>query len=236
MTWRCYMAEQDFFHAALANFMFDTASGGAIRHLADRGYTVEQIMKHLDFSTPYDQVQKTVWEHFLHTNILRLHEPGTAGVQETYEYVTEYDQYGRKSFRRVALMSEYEESILWNEEIFLSRAAGGLSSCLSKLCMENGEGSAYVSCDFGLRSRREPEDYKEMIKLLDKDDQQYILGLPWERRNIYHRLNQRMRNIVICLYEHGEFAGTCYFMDIKKKILLSPKTDEKILKYSSESS
>ena len=63
------MAEQDFFHAALANFMFDTASSGAIRHLADRGYTVEQIRKHLDFPTPYDRIQKTVWEHFLHTSI-----------------------------------------------------------------------------------------------------------------------------------------------------------------------
>ena len=127
------MAEQDFFHAALANFMFDTASSGAIRHLADRGYTVEQIRKHLDFPTPYDRIQKTVWEHFLHTNVLRLEEPGTAGIQETYEYITEYDQYGRKSFRRTTLMSEYEKPVVWIEETALGKTAKELSSLLSKL-------------------------------------------------------------------------------------------------------
>lgn len=228
------MAEQDFFHAALANFMFDTASGGAIRHLADRGYTVEQIRKHLDFPTPYDRIQKTVWEHFLHTNVLRLEEPGTAGVQETYEYITEYDQYGRKSFRRATFMSEYEKPVLWIEETVLGKTAKELSSLLSKLCIENGEDTAYVSCDFGLTSKRESKKYNEMLSLLDKDDQEYILGLPWERRTVYHRLNQRMRNIVSHLYEHGGFIGTCYFMDIKKKLLLSPKTDKKISEYSSE--
>ena len=176
------MAEQDFFHAALANFMFDTASSGAIRHLADRGYTVEQIRKHLDFPTPYDRIQKTVWEHFLHTNVLRLEEPGTAGIQETYEYITEYDQYGRKSFRRTTLMSEYEKPVVWIEETALGKTAKELSSLLSKLCIENGEDTAYVSCDFGLTSKRESKKYSEMLSLLDKDDQEYILGLPWERK------------------------------------------------------
>lgn len=228
------MAEQDFFHAALANFMFDTASGEAIRHLADRGYTVEQIRKHLDFPTPYDRIQKTVWEHFLHTNVLRLEEPGTAGSQETYEYITEYDQYGRKSFRRTTLMSEYEKPVLWIEETVLGKTAKELSFLLSKLCTENGEDTAYVSCDFGLTSKRESKKYKDILSLLDKDDQEYLLGLPWERRKVYHRLNQRMRNIVSRLYEHGEFIGTCYFMDIKKKLLLSPKTDKKMSEYSSE--
>ena len=228
------MAEQDFFHAALANFMFDTASSGAIRHLADRGYTVEQLRKHLDFPTPYDRIQKTVWEHFLHTNVLRLEEPGTAGIQETYEYITEYDQYGRKSFRRTTLMSEYEKPVVWIEETALGKTAKELSSLLSKLCIENGEDTAYVSCDFGLTSKRESKKYSEMLSLLDKDDQEYILGLPWERKKVYHRLNQRMRNIVSRLYEHGEFIGTCYFMNIKKKLLLSPETDGKILEYSSE--
>ena len=112
------MAEQDFFHAALANFMFDTASGGAIRHLADRGYTVAQIMKHLDFPTPYDRVQQTMWEHFVQTDVLRLEEPGTAKLHEKYDYIAEYDQYGRKSFRRVTLMSACEEPILWQEHQF----------------------------------------------------------------------------------------------------------------------
>lgn len=64
--------KQSYFQTALANFTFDVASGGAIRHLADLGYTVTQITKRLDFPTPYDRVQQTVWEYFLQTGILRL--------------------------------------------------------------------------------------------------------------------------------------------------------------------
>lgn len=219
------MADQQFFHAALANFMFDTASGGAIRHLADRGYTTDQIIKHLDFPTPYERVQQTVWEHFLHTDILRTEEPGTAKLQEKYDYITEYDQYGRKSFRRITLTSGWEHSILWSEQVFLGKTSGELASCLIKFCAENGEDTAYVSCDFGLRSKREPEKYREILDFLDKEDREYVLGLPWERRKIYHRLNSRMRNIVVRLYQYGEFAGVCYFMNLKEKLLLSPKAE-----------
>lgn len=212
------MAGQEFFHAALANFMFDTASGGAIRHLADRGYTVKQIMERLDFPTPYDKVQQAVWEHFLHRDILRFEEPGTARLQEKHDYVAEYDQYGRKSFRRITVMSGWEEPVLWEERVFPGQIQGELASCLAGLCAENGEDTAYVSCDFGLRSRREPEQYEELLGVLDRDDREYVLGLPWERRKVYHRLNQRMRNIVVRLYEHKEFAGECYFMDRKVRL------------------
>lgn len=215
------MAGQEFFHAALANFMFDTASGGAIRHLADRGYTVKQIMERLDFPTPYDKVQQAVWEHFLDRDILRFEEPGTARLHKRHDYVTEYDQYGRKSFRRITAASGREESISWEEQVFSGQAQGELASCLAGLCVKNGEETAYVSCDFGLRSRREPERYGEVLKVLDRDDREYVLGLPWERRKVYHRLNQRMRNIVVRLHKHKEFAGECYFMDIKVKLLIS---------------
>lgn len=43
------MEKQTYFQTALANFTFDVASGGAIRHLADLDYTAAQIMKRLDF-------------------------------------------------------------------------------------------------------------------------------------------------------------------------------------------
>ena len=46
------MGEQEYFKNALSNFMFEAASGGAIRHLADLGYTVKQISKKLEFPTP----------------------------------------------------------------------------------------------------------------------------------------------------------------------------------------
>lgn len=241
------MGQQEYFQQALSNFMFDVASGGAIRHLADLGYTVEQIRKHLDFPTPYDRIQKTVWEHLLQTGVLRLQEPGTAKRQEQYEFVTEYDEYGRKSFRRVikedkssrefqisgeskvlrksrdsreskasskpqpAQRFEKEEPVSWKEHIFTETERGGLNACLAELCSANGEESAYISCDFGLRRYREPERYERSLLCLEADDREYVQGLPWERCVVYHRLNRRMRRIVSCLYEAGAFEGTGYF-------------------------
>ena len=41
-----------YFEAALSDFVFDVAAGGAIRHLTDRGYSVEQIMRELSYPVP----------------------------------------------------------------------------------------------------------------------------------------------------------------------------------------
>ena len=216
------MEKQTYFQTALANFTFDVASGGAIRHLADLDYTAAQIMKRLDFPTPFDQVQQTIWEHFLQTGILRLEEPGTFVQKENYEFVTEYDAYGRKSFRQVAVDSIKEPEIVWNEQIFTVQNRTTLAAYLADKCTENGEKTAYISCNFGLKSRREPANYKKMLNLLEESDREYLLGLPWERKLIYHRLNRRMRNIVDTLYQEGEYTGTCYFINQKEKLHLYP--------------
>ncbi len=52
--------QQKYFKKSLSDFTFDVASLDAVRHLADRGYTVNQIVRMLDFPTPYDRVQQTV--------------------------------------------------------------------------------------------------------------------------------------------------------------------------------
>lgn len=212
------MEKGEYFRAALSNFMFDVSSGGAIRHLADRGYNAVQIMKRLDFPTPYDRIQQTIWEHFLQTGVLRIEEPGTAVQKEEYDYVTQYDSYGRKSFRRVVLTSSTEEPIVWKESIFSCKTGREISFWLGSQCEKNGEETAYISCDFGLRSRREPEQYQKALTLLNDDDREYVEGLLWERKVIYHRLNKRMRDIAARLYEGGEFSGIGYFMKIKERV------------------
>ena len=162
-----------------------------------------------------------MWEHFLNKGVLRLEEPGTTRQQENYEYVAEYDSYGRKSFRRVTLNSVEDKPILWNEQIFSEKNGEDLAAYLSRRCRENGEERAYVSCDFGLRSRREPERFQEVLNLLEETDRDYILGIPWERKMVYHRLNCRMRNIVVSLHKRGAFLGVCYFMEQKEKLLFT---------------
>lgn len=214
------MEKHDYFQAALSNFTFDVASGGAIRHLADLDYTAAQIMKRLDFPTPFDRVQQTIWEHYLQKGILRFEEPGQAVQKENYEYITEYDAYGRKSFRRVAINSIKHSEISWNEHHFTGQEVIDLTAYLSCKCAENGEETAYISCDFGLRSRREPDKYNQMLNLLEESDREYLLGLPWERKLIYHRLNRRMRRIAGALYQGGDFRGSCYFMALREKLKL----------------
>ena len=62
--------EQSYFKSALSDYVYEAAGGGAVRHLADAGYTVAQIMERLDYPVPFARVQKTVWEHFLDKKIL----------------------------------------------------------------------------------------------------------------------------------------------------------------------
>lgn len=59
-----------YFEEALSDFVHDAASGGAIRHLVDKGYTTEQIMDRLDFPTPRARVEKTVYKYMTDSGLL----------------------------------------------------------------------------------------------------------------------------------------------------------------------
>lgn len=254
------MAEQEYFRKALSDFTFDVASGGAIRHLADRGYTVSQIKDMLDFPTPLERVGQAVWQHMVDTGRLMFAEPEAGNQREQYTYVLEYDAYGKSSYQRVTVQERDAKPVRWKERQFsggedrelsqnrdkavsagagrelpgnrdkmVSAGAGRelsgnggkpLSVFLAEKCAENGEEYSYVSCDFGLRSRREPEKYQQVMKLLEESQRDYIQGLPWERRLVYHRLDDRMQGIIARLYEAGEYHGTCYFVKTEEKIQL----------------
>ncbi len=58
------------FEQSLANMTHDIASGDAIRHLVNKGYTVSQIMKHLDFPTPRERVEKTITRYLRDTGAI----------------------------------------------------------------------------------------------------------------------------------------------------------------------
>lgn len=212
------MSGREYFEKALSDFTIDVASGGAIRHLADRGYTVAQIMKKLDFPTPYDRVQQTVWKYLLEKGQIVLAEPAGANPQPRYAYVVDYDAYGRSSFRRVTVKEQDTGEISWRETCFERGQAGDFWACLAEKCAENGEASAYVSCDFGLRMKRDPEGFAEMLRTLAEEQSEYIQGLPWERRMAWHRLDERMRKIMARLREKAGYHGICYFVRLGEKV------------------
>ncbi|SDB50786.1 hypothetical protein SAMN02910298_02586 [Pseudobutyrivibrio sp. YE44] len=87
------------FNEALGNFITDFAGGGAVRHLADQGLTVSEIMGKLDYPLPKEKVAEIVWQHYINTGVVCLEEPG--GTVEKVSYVKEQDSFGKTSMRRV---------------------------------------------------------------------------------------------------------------------------------------
>lgn len=230
------MQEYGYFQKALADFTYEAASGGAVRHLADMGYTVKQIAEQLDFPAPYERIQKGVWERFLETGVILTEEPGSGGMgqegdkhlqqrRETgrkAKYVREYDQYGKASFRRVEEVQEEEAAICWKEAAWEAgeNQMDKFSRRLWKKRQENGESRSYMSCEFGLISLRNPAEYEAMLHVLQERHREYLTGLPWERRRVYHRLDSRMMEILLRLCEEGMYRGECFFMDSRDKIII----------------
>ena len=88
------------FKKALADFTIDFASGDAIRALADKGYSVSEIHKRLDFPTPVEKIRDTVWKHFIDTGVILLDAP-SAESQKRITYEKVQDSLGRTSFKQV---------------------------------------------------------------------------------------------------------------------------------------
>ena len=215
------MAENDYFKQALSSFAMDMASGGAIKHLTNQGYTVQQIANKLDFPTPYDKVQELVWKQMIENGCLLLEEPGNGTEHEKVDYIQETDSLGRKSFRKVVVSCENDTRIHWKEWNYTWKSEDSFRAFLDERCVKNGEQDSYVRCDFGLRKYRDPKGYERTIQKLTAQQKEYILGLPWELRPVYHQLNLRMREIVATLYyAAGEFHGCLYFRKTREKITL----------------
>ncbi len=49
-----------YFNEALGNFTRDFAYGGAIRHLVDRGYTIDMIIKEFNYPLSRETIQKII--------------------------------------------------------------------------------------------------------------------------------------------------------------------------------
>lgn len=207
------MSEQNYFKNALSDFTFEAAAGGAIRHLADLGYTAKQIMEQLNFPVSYSKIQKTLWEHLSDTGVIRLTEPGSGASREKAEFVKEYDKYGHVSFRKVTLPSDKDKPICWKEISF--SPGGNLAAFLKEKCLSDNKNHAYLSCDFGLM---EKSSFEELLQVLDAKQQEYLTGLPWPKKTCYHCLDRRMQEILIRLYEQHMYHGICFFADTAEKV------------------
>lgn len=211
------MSEQSYFQNALSNFAGEVANGGAIRHLTDLGYTVKQISKELSFPAPVEQIRPQVWKRLLDTEVILTAEPGSS-VREKSEFVREYDKYGKASFRKVTAPKTDQTAIRWKEKEMIFESKEKLRIFLEKKVAENKEDRSYAACDFGIWQKEEPERFQDLLLFLDKIHREYVEGLPWEKKRVYHKLNPRMREILLQLSAKGLLQGDCYFMETGERI------------------
>ncbi len=212
------MGEQSPFQSALADFTYDVASGGAIRHLTDLGYTAEQISETLSYPTPMKRIQEQMWKRLLDTEVLLEQEPGRS--KERTRFVREYDKYGRTSFRMVSEAVPQKSRICVTEITVSALEKERLRALLQRKIAENGANDSYAACDFGLLQAGQPEQYRKLLAALDERSREYVEGLPWERKVTYHRLNERMQEILFRLQEKDLWRGDCYFLVTQERIHL----------------
>ncbi len=160
----------DSFNKALSNFTHDFASGGAIRHLADNGFTVREIHDRLDFPTPVSKISETVWDHYVDTGVILLDPPDDSGTKEKVSFVKEQNSLGKTTFRRV--VEKYEKPQ-----------------------------AEYIACDFGIQIYKNKKEFEKKLEILENRDREYISGLPWPLKTVYHIADERFLRIMSKLSE-----------------------------------
>lgn len=211
---------ENYFRDALHNFIFEEAGGGAIRHLADKGYTARQIAEALSFPMPYEKVREAYTKYLLDCAVLLKERPENYRKPEKTEYVREYDRYGKPSFRKVVVsesagqersatdrtdsgVKEWKE-IGFSEFLLLYKKGSGGIKLSAESEHKEAEKNIYIACDFGADKDR------DILQALDAAQQEYVEGICWTRRTMYHLLDQRMLRIGMRLQEKGLDAGKIY--------------------------
>ena len=207
--------ENKYFHNALQNFIFEEAGGGAIRHLANRGYTAKQIAQALSFPVPYEKVREAFTEYLMKENVLLREDPRTYREPERTEFVREYDKYGRASFRKVAISPKGDlpdktfgagkwRGMDFAEFLRLYQGGAGNIKLPREADFAETEKNVYIACGFG------GEQGEELFAALEGEQYEYVQGICWKRRTMYHLLNRRMLEIAATLQGRGLSAGRVY--------------------------
>lgn len=54
----------------------------------------------------------------------------------------------------------------------------------------------YIECSFGILKAKDGRAYEEALSRLEARDREYISGLPWPRRTVWHVADERMSRIM----------------------------------------
>lgn len=83
--------DNQYFQQALSAMVTNTAYADAVRHLYNRGFSVEEIQKNLDYPVSLETINSVINEY----------KKKEASTENEYEYIERQDQFGRRSFVRV---------------------------------------------------------------------------------------------------------------------------------------
>lgn len=236
------MDKPEYFQNALSSFATDVACGGAIRHLVNSGCTLDQIVARLDYPTSREKAGRIMMEHLYQSRVLLREEPSDALFEEQTEFVQEQDAYGRRTHRKIAIdhksqnemtdmadlteLSQREKGaklkgFAWKEFVYDPGRDGKLTEMLYRKCEENGAAYSYMSCDFSLfHTDSTGHKEEEALSCLNNRQREYLAGIRWERPVLYHRLDQRMREILGKFYEAGVYNGVCFFAVRREKMII----------------
>lgn len=156
----------DYFKNALKNFTSDVAYGDEIRALARKGMTVRQIADKLIYPVDETIIREAVWKYYLQSGIVNFKKP-----DEKLENV-----------KRVKYV--------------LDRGECGRSSYRRVEEAVTDAPCEYVPCDFGKRLYNDKDIFMKSLEKLNKDDRDYILGLPWPIDIVFHIKNERIMRIM----------------------------------------
>lgn len=272
------MDEPNYFQSALLSFVTDAACGGAIRHLVDIGYTLDQIVERLDYPAPRAKVQRIMMDYLYENCVLLREEPSQELFAAKEVFVQEQDALGRRSMRKIVIDQNSQENttnmsgdsrrgikkgvelpgealsemlqrekfthaqgFVWKEAVYDPKRDGKLTELLHQKCEKNGEIYSYITCPFGawLNDQYSQDDNsgrygqhesdasfsaaKDGLSFLNGRQRDYIQGIRWDQPALYHRLNQRMLEIIGKLYEAGAYGGACFFVTGREKLIIPQK-------------
>ena len=132
----------EYFRKALSDFSFDMASGREIAALTDKGYTVENIAKRLDYPTPLAKIQRAVWKRLLETETI-VFSPKSGYIPCDFGILQREDP--AEYARRLSLLNdrqrEYVEGLPWEGRICYHRADHRMKEIEKRLAQSY---SAYI--------------------------------------------------------------------------------------------
>lgn len=121
----------------------------------------------------------------------------------------------------------------WRESVYDPGRDGKLTELLHRKCEENGTAYSYMSCDHTLFHGESQGDFhadptgqmkgegENALSCLNNRQREYLAGIRWESPALYHRLDQRMLEIIGKLYEAGVYSGVCFFALRREKTVIN---------------